>query len=58
MNFDQDKNYPSSRPVRNLGIEHQQEGIQYDYEDMEEDFYDNYVDGTEQQIELKSDLEF
>ena len=55
MNFDADKNYkpPSTRPVRNQGVEHQQEeGIQFEYEDQEEDLYDNYVDGTEQQIEM------
>ena len=55
MNFDKDKNYkpPSTRPVRNQGVEHQQEeGIQFEYEDQEEDLQDNYVDGTEQQIEM------
>ena len=55
MNFDEVKNYkpPSTRPVRNQGVEHQQEeGIQFEYEDQEEDLQDNYVDGTEQQIEM------
>ena len=54
MNFDEDKKYqpPGTRPVRNQGVEHQQEGIQFEYEDQEEDIYDNYVDGTEQQIEM------
>ena len=55
MNFDVEKNYkpPSTHPVRNQGVEHQQEeGIQFEYEDQEEDLQDNYVDGTEQQIEM------
>jgi hypothetical protein len=40
MNFEDDKNNyhpPSSRPVKDRGVEHQQEGIQFEYEDIEED---------------------
>ncbi len=54
MNFDEDKKYQplATRQVKNQGVEHKQEGIQFEYEDQEEDLYDNYVDGTEQQIEM------
>ena len=58
MNFDKDKNYADVHQLKNRAIETIQEGIQYEYEDIEEDFSDSYGEGTEQEIEMKSDLEF
>lgn len=60
MNFAHDKNYhhPPSHPAKDRGVEHYQEGIKLKYEDMEDHLYNNFGDRTEQQIEMKSDLEF